>query len=318
VKIVFFGTPAAAAESLGALHAAGFPILGVVTQPDRRRGRSARKEPPPAKVRAIELDLPVLQPEKVRCRSFRESIERLNPDVLVVVAYGRILSKRLMDAIPHGAVNLHFSLLPAYRGAAPVQWAIARGETVTGVSTMQMSERLDAGPILLQESVPIGAEEKAVALTSRLAARGSSLLVETLQRMSSDNLLPRAQSEEDVSFAPILTRADGAGDPALTAQEIACRVRGFDPWPGFRLRSAEQTVRLCSVRPVPMESGKGSDAPGTLLDSGDGGLTMVCGGGSRLSLLELQPEGRRVQSAREIRNGRSLQPGDRLLSLETD
>ena len=318
MKIVFFGTPAAAAESLAALYAAGISILSVVTQPDRRRGRSARREPPPTKVRALELGLPVLQPEKVRCRSFRELIEALNPDVLIVVAYGKVLSKRLLDAIPHGAINLHFSLLPAYRGAAPVQWAIARGETVTGVSTMQMSERLDAGPILLQESVEIGSDEKAVALTGRLAVRGASLLVETLQCMESDNLLPRAQTVEDVSFAPILTRADGAGDPAMSAKRIACLVRGFDPWPGFRLRHAGKTVRLCSVRPVSGVREVEDAAPGTLIDSGDGGLTMVCGEGSRLALLELQPEDRRVQSAREIRNGRALQPGDRLMPLESD
>lgn len=308
MKLVFFGTPASAATSLAALHDAGHEILRAVTQPDRPRGRSRRPEPPPVKTLAESRSIPVHQPERVRTRAFRESVEALRPEVLVVVAYGRILSKRLLDANPRGAINLHFSLLPAYRGAAPVQWAIARGETETGVTTMQMNERLDAGAILLQEPEPIPPTMRTPELMGRLAERGARLLVRTLEGLERGTVTPREQDESKATFAPILSRADGAASPTLRAEAIAARVRGFDPWPGVWMRCGDRSVRLHDVR---VAADGRSEPAGTLVDD-DGAVSLVCGEGTALRLERVQFEGRRALSATEARNGRLLVPGERL------
>jgi methionyl-tRNA formyltransferase len=262
------------------------------------------------KLAAVEAGVPVHQPRGVRGPEFHERVASIAPDVLVVVAYGRILGEPLLRLAPHGAVNVHFSLLPAYRGAAPVQWALVRGETTTGVTTMLMNERLDEGDLLLQREVAIAPGEHAPALESRLAVVGAGLLVETLAGLAARTIAPRPQDSRVATLAPLLSKADGAGDPQWTAREIEGRVRGFDPWPGVWFAREGRRVRVAAAR---AEEGALADLPpGTLAAAAGGGLWMACGGGTKLRLLRLQPEGSREMTIADALNGRRIQAGDRL------
>jgi methionyl-tRNA formyltransferase len=209
VKVAFLGTPEAAVPSLEAIAGAGHRILLCVTQPDRPSGRSHRPAPPPVKRAATAAGVPVVQPERIRSDEFRTTLAALRPDALVVVAYGKILPRSLLEVAPRGGINLHFSLLPLYRGAAPVQWALARGERVTGVTTMFMNERLDEGDVLLQREVPIERDEHAPALEARLASIGAGVLVETLAALERGGLNARAQDHARASHAPLLYKRDG-------------------------------------------------------------------------------------------------------------
>jgi methionyl-tRNA formyltransferase len=312
VKIVFLGTPAMAVPSLESLVRAGHDIVQVVTRADRPLGRSARLQPPPVKQAALSLELPVLQPKRVRSAAFVDGLAALVPDLLVVVAYGRILPRAVLDVAPHGAINVHFSLLPKYRGAAPVQWALAQGETATGVTTMQIDEGLDEGDVLLRRECAIEAGEHAPSLSRRLSALGAELLVETVERLGS--LTPEPQDHDAASFAPLLSAADGAVDPgALTASEIAGRIRGFDPWPGVWLERAGKRLRLIEA----VARGRTNDLaePGTLLPLDEGALPLVCAGSTLLFVTDVQPEGKRAMPVADAVNGRQLAPGDRLLWL---
>jgi len=310
VRIVFLGTPRAAVPSLRALIDAGHEVVRVVTQPDRPAGRRGRPLPGPVKIAAAKHGLDLIQPARVRNAAFREAIAECRPDLLVVVAYGRILTRAVLDLPRLGAVNLHYSLLPEYRGAAPVQWALARGEIVTGVTTMLMNEQLDEGDVLLQREVEILAGEHAPALERRLSELGSGVLVETLLGLESGALTPREQDHDAATFAPLLTRVDGEIDPALTAAEIEGRVRGFDPWPGAWVAGPRRRLRIMEAEAL--ESGGSGEPPGTVLDLETEGLVLSCGEGSRLLVRKLQPEGGRAISARDAVNGRLLQPGDRI------
>jgi methionyl-tRNA formyltransferase len=310
VRVVFLGTPAAAVPPLHALIEAGHDLALVVTQPDRPSGRSRRPLPPPVKQAALDRGLELFQPGKVRNTAFRERLAACRPDLLVVVAYGRILPARVLALGTGGAVNVHFSLLPAYRGAAPVQWALARGEAVTGVTTMHMNERMDEGDILLQQEVAIARDEHAPALEQRLARVGSALLVETLRRQEAGELIPRAQEHAKATLAPLLSRADGEITPELSAAEIEGRVRGFDPWPGVWLLRAGKRLRLVEVRAL---EGTVPDEPaGSLVELTREGLLMACGHGTRLLLLRVQPAGGKPLAARDAVNGRHVRVGDRL------
>jgi methionyl-tRNA formyltransferase len=309
VRIVFLGTPRAAVPSLQSLLDAGHRPELVITQPDRPVGRGRRQSAPPVKQLALEHGLEVHQPEKVRGRSFRERVEQCRPDLLVVVAYGRILPLRVLQLAPLGAVNVHFSLLPRYRGAAPVQWALARGETVTGVTTMLMNEKMDEGDLLLSREVPIEDGEHAPALVERLALVGATLLIETVDGLSRRELVARPQDHDLATLAPMLKREDGQIDPGLDAEEIERRVRGFDPWPGVWLSREGRRLRLCKARSL---EGSVADPPGTLLELRSDGLLMACGEGSRLLIEIVQSEGKRPMSARDAVNGRQIASGDRL------
>jgi methionyl-tRNA formyltransferase len=310
VRILFFGTPQTAVPSLKALLDARLRPLLVVTQPDRPAGRGRRRTASPVKQLALENGLDVHQPEKVRTRSFRDRLERHRPDLIVVVAYGRILPPRVLELPPHGAVNLHFSLLPRYRGAAPVQWALARGETVTGVTTMLMNERMDEGDVLLAREVPIEDEEHSPALAARLALHGASLLLETVEALGRGESVPKPQNHDLATLAPLLQREDGQIDPGLDALDIERRVRGFDPWPGVWLSRNGKRLRLNDVRALGEEPV--SDPPGRLLELRPDGMVMACGGGSRLLLRKVQPEGKRPLTAGDAVNGRQIAAGDRL------
>jgi methionyl-tRNA formyltransferase len=313
VNLVFLGTPEVAVVALRALLEAGHEVSLVVTRPDRPVGRSGRPAPPPVKRAAQELGIDVLQPTSVR-GALVQDVARRAPDGLVVVAYGRILPVSLLEIAVHGAVNVHFSLLPKYRGAAPVQWALAHGERVTGVTTMRIAERLDQGDMLLQREVTIGEDERAPQLRGRLAAIGAQLLVETLARQERGTLTPQPQDPARATYAPSLSRADGEIDPAaLTAEEIAWRIRGFDPWPGVWVGRAGKRLRFVEARATGgVQDGA---AAGSVLGLEDGVVVVACGAGTLLSVSRLQLEGRRELGAREAFNGRCLAAGDRLVWL---
>jgi len=309
VRIVFLGTPAAAVPSLEALLDAGHEVPLVVTQPDRPAGRSRSPVPPPVKVAALAAGLTVAQPRRVRTPDFRRMLAERRPEFLAVVAYGRILTPAVLGVPSIAPVNLHFSLLPRYRGAAPVQWTLARGEARAGVTTMVMSEGLDEGDILLQEPVPIVAGEHAPELQARLAALGAGLLVRTLDGLAGGSIVPRPQDHARATLAPILSKEDGHLSPGMSAQEIEGRVRGFDPWPGAWLWRNGRRLRIVRAQADPvLDPGA---VPGAVVHE-DGGLLLICGGGTRLRLDEVQPEGKRAMSVRDAINGRQLEAGDRL------
>jgi methionyl-tRNA formyltransferase len=313
VRIVFLGTPRTAVASLESLLEAGHDVRLVVSQPDRPSGRSREPQAPPVKRCAERHGIPVVQPRRVKRPAFVETLQRAEAELLVVVAYGRILTRAVLDVAPHGAINVHFSLLPAYRGAAPVQWALARGETVTGVTTMQIDEGLDEGDVLLQREVPIEPGEHAPALMARLAATGADLLVETVAGLGAGTLRPREQDHDRASYAPILKREHGEVDPADDdARGIAGRIRGFDPWPGVWVRHGDRRIRLLEAEALPAGTGESGHAPGDVVELQDDALIVACAGGSRLAVRRLQAEGKRALGARDAVNGRLLRPGDRL------
>ncbi len=311
MRVVFLGTPESAVPTLTALLAAGHAVPLVVTRPDRPAGRSGAPRPPAVKTAALDANLTVIQPEAVNRPEFREVLVRARPEALVVVAFGKILPGPALDAAPGGAVNVHFSLLPRYRGAAPVQWALANGEEVTGVTTMLMNARMDEGDILLQRELPIEPGERAPSLTGRLAGVGATLLLEALARLEEGSIERSPQDSAAATYARLLTASDGDLDPGLTAREIDGRVRGFDPWPGVWTCRAGKRIRIVDARAI--AGATTADPPGTVIGLDGDALRVACGGGTVLAVHRIQPENRRVMSAREAVNGRHLAAGDRLV-----
>jgi len=315
MRVVFFGTAELACASLEALAAApAVSLLGVVTQPDRPRGRDLRLQHAPVKASALRLGLPVLQPEKCRHSDFIQQIQSLRPDVGVVVAYGQILPPALLGIPLHGCVNVHASLLPKYRGAAPIQWAILNDESETGVTIMRIDAGLDTGPILATEATPIRADDNARTLHDRLARCGADLLVRTLPEPVSGRLEPRPQPEEGATYARKITKEDGRLDWNRPARELWNRVRGLTPWPGTHthLRSDPKPMLLkiheASVRP------EVRGAAGEILAADRAGIVVACGEGA-LCLTAVQREGGRRLTAAEFLAGHPLRPGHRFESL---
>jgi len=313
LRIAFLGSPALAVRSLDALLSRPdlCEVVLAVAQPDKPAGRGRSLRPPAVAVRAREAGLPLSQPSRVRSGEFPELIESLDLDVMVVVAYGRILTTRLLEAPRYGCINLHASLLPAYRGAGPIQWALIQGEQDTGVSTMWMEEGLDTGPILLQESTPIAAGETAAGLGVRLAALGAELLVETLVQLQAGTLRARPQPQEGVSLAPLLTPADGAIDWHGSATEIDGRVRGVTPWPGARCGYRGGSLKVLAAHPAAVASHEQVDEVGHVLSVSDSGVRVRCGEGE-LVLTRVQPIGRKAQDIADFLRGYGLQPGEDL------
>lgn len=306
MKAVFLGTPEFAVPTLEAMVSAGFDVQAVFTQPDRPKGRGQDLSSSPVKEAARRLGLPVMQPAKVRLPEVVEQLRALAPQVMVVVGYGQIIPQSIIDIPPLGIINVHASLLPKYRGAAPIQWAIANGETVTGVTTMQIDAGLDTGAILLKAETAIGPEETALDISPRLARIGAGLLIETLRQVEKGEILPTPQNEAEASWAPILTRDHGLIDWSQPAQVIANRARGFLPWPGAWTWFRGKRMNLWRVRPAGVES---PAIPGSLFSSGKH-LFASCGRGETVEILELQQEGRKRLSAEAFLNGTRLQPGD--------
>jgi methionyl-tRNA formyltransferase len=307
MRLIFMGTPEAAVPTLQRCLEDGHEIAAVWTQPDRPSGRGNRLTPPPVKEYALGRGLNVEQPLKIRTDEARELFASYEADAAVVVAYGRILPQSFLRAPRRGCINAHFSLLPNYRGAAPVNWAIVRGESVTGVTTMQMDEGLDTGAILLQREAPIGATMTAPELMKQLALMGAGLLSETLERL--DDIEPREQSEEKATFAPVLRREDGQVDWALDAFQIERRVRGFQPWPNAY--TSYQSRRLVIHR---AEASRASHqlTAGEIIEARGDSLVVACDSESALRLLEVQPEGKRRMGARDFVNGAHVRAGERI------
>ncbi|MBV9572844.1 MAG: methionyl-tRNA formyltransferase [Acidobacteriales bacterium] len=309
MKLVFCGTPEFAVPTLEKLHAAGHAVRLVITQPDRPRGRGLTLAESPVKQKALELGLQVVQPETIKNNEeFRTRLAALQPDAIIVVGYGRIIPSWMIDLPRLGNINLHASLLPKYRGAAPIQWAIARGENLTGVTTMRIDAGLDTGDILLQKEVPIRHDDTAITLASRLAALGADLMVQTIQEMDSGTIHPRPQDHSQATLAPILNKEDGQIDFELPAQEICNRIRGFQPWPGvftnFRGRKLHLwNATAATEKPVP-PSGELLIEAGTLL--------VGCGRGQVLAVKEVQPEGKKRMKVHEFIQGYRPRNGEKL------
>jgi methionyl-tRNA formyltransferase len=307
LNLVFCGTPRFAVPTLEALVHAGFSVRLVVTQPDKPSGRGLAPAFSPVKQSALQVHLPITQPEKIKTNDeFRDQLKSLAPDAIIVVGYGRILPQWMIDLPPLGNINLHASLLPKYRGAAPIQWAIARGESVTGVTTMRIDAGLDTGDILLQEDSSILPDDTAETLAPKLAAIGAQLIIETLRGLQSGNIHPRLQDSFQATLAPILTKEDGRIDFHHSALEICNRLRGFQPWPGAFTMFHGKNLRILSVQPADLRV-----AEGTLLLDADR-IIVGCGQNTALELLELQPEGKKRMTARDFLHGYRPQAGERL------
>ena len=312
MRLVFLGTPAAAVPVLERCVADGHEVVAVWTQPDRPAGRGNKLTPPPVKVCALAHGIPVAQPAKIKNAAARELFASYRADVAVVVAYGRILPLALLETPRYGCVNVHFSLLPEYRGAAPVNWAIVNGATQTGITTMFMDEGLDTGPVLLQEATPIGPDETAPELLARLSITGAELLSQTLRRLH--DLTPQTQDHTQASFAPILTRADSLLDWSQTAAQIAWRVRGLQPWPNaFTLFRGAKLI-LWQVAALSADAATDITLPaaGAISAAKGDDLRVACGNGTVLHIRDLQPEGKRRQTARDFLNGTRAQLGEKL------
>lgn len=312
LKSVFFGTAPLARASLAALVASDFvQVLAVVTQPDRPQGRELKLTPSPVKALALELGLPVLQPARARDPDFVAQLRQIGPDVIVVAAYGQILPPAILDLPPLGCVNVHASLLPKYRGAAPIQWAILHDDRETGVTLMKMDAGLDTGPILAQAVTPIHAEDDAQTLHDRLAALGARLLVETLPRFAAGQVTPRPQPAAGGSYARKITKADGRIDWTKPARALWNQVRAFTPWPGsYTFLPGTGERRLLKVWAAAVEP-EGRGEPGQVLCAARQDLVVACGEGA-LRLLALQREGGKRLGTEAFLAGLPLRVGDRL------
>jgi methionyl-tRNA formyltransferase len=310
MKLVFCGTPSFAVPTLEAVLQAGHEVALVVTQPDRPSGRGMQLVAPAVKQTALAAGLPVVQPEKIKNNlEFRAQLEAMAPDAILVVAYGRIIPRWMLDLPRYGNLNLHASLLPKYRGAAPIQWAVAMGEAVTGVTTMRIDEGLDTGDMLLQDEMAIPPTMTAEELFPLLAAMGAPLMVETLARLEQGTLTPQKQEDAQATLAPILTREDGRVDFERTAVEIYNRWRGFQPWPGAWTMLAGKKLTLHRLQLAAEQTG--SAPPGTVRIEA-GRMLAACGDGRWLEITELQMEGKKRLPVADFLRGNALAQGARL------
>ena len=309
LRIVFMGTPQLACASLQALLAAPeFQVVAIVTQPDRPKGREMKLQPSPVKELALRVNLPLLQPDRARNEEFFEALRRAEPDLIAVAAYGQILPKSILDLPRFGCLNVHTSLLPKYRGAAPIQWAILNDEPETGVTIMKMDAGLDTGDILAQEPTAIQAQDTSETLHDRLAKMGADLLARTIPDYAAGKIQPRPQPAHGVSYAPKIKKHDGQIDWRQPARAIWNRVRGLVPWPGAFTHLPEQP-RLLKLWQAEVLEQRGP--PGQILQADKTGIIVGCGAGA-LRILALQREGGRRLSAAEFLAGHPMKPGDRL------
>jgi len=309
MKLVFCGTPQFAVPTLEALLASGHEIPLVVTQPDRPQGRGLELATSPVKHTAQRHSLRIEQPEKIKSNAdFRVLLEKIQPDAIIVVGYGRIVPPWMLALPKHGNINLHGSLLPKYRGAAPIQWAIAEGEKVSGVTSMLLNEGLDTGDILLQRELAIAPDDTAIGYGQRLAAVGAELMVETLRQLAAGTIKPQPQDHSRASLAPILKKEDAQADFESPAQRIYNRLRGFQPWPGCYAVLKGKKLGITSAK---VHSYSGTQPKGEMLVDRDQ-LFVICGENSALQLLEVQPEGKRRMAAADFIRGYHPQSGEKL------
>ncbi len=304
LNLVFCGTPQFAVPTLVKL-ADEFRIRLVVTQPDRPRGRGMEVAVSPVKHQALKLRLPIVQPEKIKANEeFRSQLTEIAPDAIIVVGYGRIVPQWMLDLPPMGNLNLHASLLPKYRGAAPIQWAIAKGETVTGVTTMRIDAGLDTGDILLQQELSIGSNDTAESLSLRLADIGADLMILTLRGLQAGTISARPQDNSQATLAPILQKEDGRIDFTRDAREINDRLRGFQPWPGAFTSFRGKGLQIRAALPV------NKNAPLGKASIENGKLFIGCGHDTALELVELQPEGKKRMAAVDFVHGYRPRDGE--------
>lgn len=308
MNLIFLGTPEFAVPTLDAIVAAGHTVSLVVTQPDRPKGRKQELTASPVKSAALRHALPVFQPERIRRPEAQARLAELVPEAMVVVGYGQIIPQSLIDAAPLGIINVHASLLPELRGAAPIQWSIARGYRTTGVTTMRIDAGLDTGDILLEWETPVGPDETAPELSARLASAGADLLVRTLADLCAGRITPVPQDNARATYAPILTKEAGRIDWTHPAQEIHNLIRGFQPWPGAHTSFRGQSLHLWRSRLVPGDCR--NLPPGALIQNQ--GVFAVGGDGAVLELIEVQLEGRKKMPAEVFANGHRLTHTDRL------
>lgn len=311
LRIIFMGTPEFACPTLRTLIERGENVVAVVTQPDRPKGRGQQTLPPPVKVLAEAHGIPVLQPVKVRLPESIEEIRALEPDLIVVVAFGQILPKALLEIPKHGCINVHASLLPRYRGAAPLNWCIINGECETGVTTMMMDVGLDTGDMLLKRATPIDPDEDTQSLHDRMSTLGAELLAETLDRLKAGELVPEKQDDSLTCYAPMMKKEDGLIDWGKSARDIKNQVRGMTPWPGAYSALDDKLLKVYRV-----ETAAGSGLPGTVLSAGRDGFEIACGEGSLL-IRELQLEGKKRMAAGDFLAGYKVQPGTLLGGKDT-
>ena len=296
MKIVFMGTPDFASESLKALLSCPkHQVVGVISQPDRPVGRHQVLQPTATKQVAQEAGIPVWQPERIKAEENLELLASLSPDVIVVAAYGQILPKSILELPKYGCVNVHGSLLPAYRGAAPIQRALLEGNQTTGITTMQMDVGMDTGDILLQREIPITKEDTSGSLFEKLAALGGELLLETLDELEKGNITPKKQDESLATYAPMLKKEEGLLDFSRTAKELDCQIRAMDPWPGAYTFLSGKRIKILEAV-LSDETGE----PGLLLPQKE---AVVCCKEGALRILKLQPEGKKPQTGEEFMRG---------------
>lgn len=306
MRIVYMGTPEFAVPSLQVLADAGHDVAAVFTQPDRPKGRGHQLQASPVKEAAVRLGIPVHQPERIRRPEQVELLRSMGADAMVVVGYGQIIPQSIIDIPRFGIVNVHGSLLPKYRGAAPIQWAIANGETVTGVTTMLINAGLDTGDMLLKAGLPVGERETALEIGPKLAELGADLLVKTLAGLEAGTVTPEPQNDAEATLAPILTKENGRIDWTMTAKQISDRGRGFLPWPGTWTTFRGQILHIWRSKPA---NDIGLGVPGSV-HMKDRRLLVACGQDTVLEIEELQLEGRKRVSAEAFRNGQRLTQQD--------
>jgi methionyl-tRNA formyltransferase len=307
LSLIFCGTPPFAVPTLEKLVTAGHRVHLVVTQPDRPKGRGLELVPSPIKQSALRLSLPITQPDRIKTNDeFRSQLAALQPDAIIVVGYGRIIPQWMLDLPPLGNINLHASLLPKYRGAAPIHWAIANGETVTGNTTMRIDAGLDTGDILLQHELHITADDTSETLAPRLAAMGADLVVETLSGLQSGTITARKQDDSQSSLAPILKKEDGQVDFSRTASDIFNRIRGFQPWPGAHTKFRGKNLQILNALPT------NEVIPPSELRVHANRLLVGCASNTSLELLEIQLEGKKRSTARDFIQGYRPKPSENL------
>jgi methionyl-tRNA formyltransferase len=305
MRLVFLGTPAFAVPTLERIVEAGHQVAAVLTQPDRPRGRGQQLAASPVKESALRLGIPLFQPERVRRPEAVGYLRGLNAEAMVVVGYGQIIPQNVIDLAPLGIINVHASLLPKYRGAGPIQWAVVNGETRTGVTTMRIDAGLDTGDMLLKRETEIGPEENAIELGKRLASMGADLLVETLAALAAGTIQPEKQDSAAATYAPLLKKEDGLIDWTRPASEIHNRVRGLQPWPGAYTTFRGQKLHIWQSR----VAGPSRSVPGTLISLKP--PVVACGDGA-LELVEVQSEGRKRLPAADFANGQRLAENEML------
>jgi methionyl-tRNA formyltransferase len=309
MRVVFLGSGAFAIPCFEALLDAGHQVAALVTQPDREKGRGRELAPPPLKPVAERRGVPVLQPRRIREPEAHEALQALRPDIQVVVAYGQILPQAVIDIPPRRTVNVHSSLLPKYRGAAPIHWAIASCERVTGVTTMLIDAGLDTGPTLLARETAIEPTDTTASLEPRLARLGAEVLLDTLDGLAAGRITPAPQDHAQATHARVLEKEDGRLDWTLPASLLDCRIRGFFPWPGAFTALEGRMLKVLRAQALPVAA---AADPGTVIEVSSDGLLVAAGQGSALRLIEVQPESRRAMAAAAFAAGTRIQAGARL------